>query len=96
MSLHCARELFSSAVSAAVGAFLLWGTYRRRPMLVEPHIHPPLDLARGISQAWVKKIIPKRAMVGVVYLLGLAFVAGACLGMYNAVVSGSCGGRMPS
>jgi hypothetical protein len=31
-------------------------------------------------------------MVSVLYLLGSAFLAGACLGIYDALVRGSCGG----
>lgn len=67
----------------------MWGTYCRRSTLIEPHIHPPFDVT-AYSPDWLKRMIPKSVMVGVLYLLGIAFVTGACLGIYDAVVRGSC------
>ena len=88
---QCARELLPSAVSGVVGIILLWGTYRRSSTLIEPHIHSPLDLRRPLPQDWLRRTIPKTVMVGLLYVLGLAFVAGAGLGVHDAVAAGSCG-----
>jgi hypothetical protein len=58
-------------------------------MMVEPHIHPLFDPS-PYSPAWLKRLIPEKVMVGFMYLLGLAFMTGAGLGLYEAVVTGSC------
>lgn len=63
----------------AMGVMLVYGTYRRWPGFVDP---PDRWLSPFYSQASLKKWFGRTFVIAYTYIIGLLFIAIACLGLW--------------
>ncbi|MGYP001271665624 len=63
----------------SLGALLVYGTYRRWPVLVDP----PDKWAPFYSQALLKKYFGRTFLIAYNYILGLLFIVFTCIGLWN-------------